>query len=293
MKILLIASSLCLILSTTFSGCLSTGSVSAAQVKDLALATSEDINSYELLMYMSMNMETNLFGDDVSTTSMSINGNGIVDLASHKLMMEMTSSSSGTIPIEASYSFYFVDYVMYMNMDYLGETPQWIKMDFSQLDITEESYWDTYDQMQSLATLLEVSEVEFIDDQTINGYNCYGLKLIPDINKLVDAMATQFGSSASMLQGIGMDLSSFVDSFVIELWIAKDTNFIMKAYEYMKIDTSSIQSSTPMTMEMEITILIYNYNAAPDIELPGDANNAVDMMEFYESQFPSGFDFPT
>jgi len=289
MKVLLIISLTCLVLSTALSGCISTESVSAAQVKNLALATSVDITSYEFLMDMSMNMETNLYGDDVSTISMSTNGNGIVDLVNKKLMMEITSSSSGGMQIEASYLLYLIDYVMYMKMDF-QDTQSWVKMDFSQLDTfldTYNNYWDTYDQMQSLAILLGVSEVKFVNDQIFFNVDCYGLELTPDINKLVDAMTTQFGSSASMLQG--MDLSNFVDSFVIQLWIAKDTNFIMKAYEYMKI---TMQSPTQMTMWMEVTVLIYNYNNADGIVLPEEAENAVDMTD-YGSQIPSEFDFPT
>jgi hypothetical protein len=279
MKVLAPISLICLVLSTALSGCISTESVSAAQVRDSAVATSLDITSYEFLLDMSMNMETNLYGDD-STMSISTNGNGIVDLVNQNLMMEINYGSSGVIQIEASYLFYLIDYVMYMKMDF-QDTQSWYKMDFSQLDNFLDiynTYWDTYDQMQSLATLLEVSEVKFINDQTIFNVDCYGLELIPDINMLVDALATQFGSSASMLQG--MDLSNFVDSFIIQLWIAKETNFIMKAYEYMKV---TMQSPTQMTMR--ITVLMNNYNNADSIVLPEEAEDAVDMTD-YGSQIP-------
>ena len=290
MKALVLISLVCLVLTTAFSGCLSTESVSAAQIKSntLTIANAGDIHSYEFSMDMRMNMDTTFPGSDSSSTTMSTIADGVVDIANHQLQMEMTSDSV-EMPIEVAYILYIIEDVMYMKMGEL-ETQQWIKMDFSQYEFLGDTYWDNYDQIQAQTALLDASQVQKLPDEVVNGVDCYVLQLTPDLNKLFETLTAQFGSSSSIWQGL--DLSSFIDAFEIKLWTSKDTNFIMKVYEYILVDSRAMQSSDFMTMEMEVTVFFFNYNSAPNILLPEEAENAVDFMDLYESQFPSEFDLP-
>jgi len=229
---------------------------------------------------------TTITGDDgASTMTGSGTGNGAVDLVNRKLMMEMTSAgNSGGIETESTLSYYFVDYVMYMKMDFMG-TEQWIKMDFSEMDIPWNTYWKNYDQMEMLTAVLEISDVERLDDEVVNGVDCYGLKIVPDVDRLVEILMSQLGSVTGMPQG--MQLSDTVKDFTLTFWISKDTNFIMKAYEYISVDTSSFQYSASMDMNVEVTIMFTEYNDAVNIELPEDAENAISYVDYFSSLVPT------
>jgi len=274
-----------LIVAVATAGCLFADGVSAAQIKAYTLQSVEDVISYRYSMEMTTTTTTITGDDGASTMTGSGTGNGAVDLVNRKLMMEMTSAgNSGGIETESTLSYYFVDYVMYMKMDFMG-TEQWIKMDFSEMDIPWNTYWKNYDQMEMLTAVLEISDVERLDDEVVNGVDCYGLKIVPDVDRLVEILMSQLGSVTGMPQG--MQLSDTVKDFTLTFWISKDTNFIMKAYEYISVDTSSFQYSASMDMNVEVTIMFTEYNDAVNIELPEDAENAISYVDYFSSLVPT------
>ena len=148
------------------------------------------INSYRFLM--NMDIETNMGGSEMK---MSANANGAVNVLDKKMMMEMSSAIPGANDMELLY--YVIGESIYMKMDYFG-SEQWMKMNFSDYNVS----WDTYDQMNMQIDLLDYGEVERLNDETIDNTDCYVLKIIPDIDKLVKALMSQQGLWTGTVQDI-------------------------------------------------------------------------------------------
>ena len=102
------------------SGCISTETVSAAQIKANALQSTESIISYSFIMTGEMDMA--LGGESVTT---SYNANGAIDISNQKLKMEMISSMPGQ-PTTTELTFYIIDNVLYSKMDIIGDTKNWM-----------------------------------------------------------------------------------------------------------------------------------------------------------------------
>ena len=163
-------------------------------------------------------------------------------------------------------------------MDYLG-TEQWMKMDFSEFNIS----WDSYDQMQMHVDLLKYSEVERLDDERVNNIDCYVLKIKPDVTKLHEIMMNQNGLSSGMLPI--SNFTDMIDEFSIKIWISKEKNLIMKAYESMTMLMTINEYST--STKLDVTILFFNYNKEICIELPKDAENATSYSELFSIISPA------
>jgi len=256
---------------TGLSGCISSDNVSASDVKLYTLQSSTDVKSYEFSL--DMTMKTN---NGTSPLTMSSTANGAVDVINHRFMMEMSSSFS--IIMEMNFLYYIIDDVIFMKMDYLGND-QWIKMDFSEFNVS----WDSYDQMQMQIDLLEYSEVKRLNDGAVNNIDCYVLEIQPDISKLYEIIMCQNGLSAGMLQI--SNLSDMIKEFSIKIWISKETNLIMKAHESMIMDMT-LNGYTTSTI-MQLTILFTNYNKEISIELPDEAKNANSYSELFSNILPA------
>ena len=152
-------------------------------------------------------------------------------------------------------------------------------MDFSEFNVS----WDSYDQMQMQVDLLDYGEVDRLNDEVVNNEDCYVLKILPDVDKLYEIMMNQQGLGTGVLQN--SYLSDIIKDFSIKLWISKETNFIMKAYEYVSMEMTLYESTTSMTMET--MILFTNYNTAIMIELPEDAENATSYLDIFSTISPA------
>jgi len=260
-----------LLVTTAFSGCISSDSVSAAEIKISTLNSSLDINSYSFSMDMAMTTNT-----DESKTTISTNAKGAVDVFNHKLMMEISTSISSSLEMHLLY--YLVDDSMFIKINSFG-SEQWMKMNFSEFNIS----WDLFDQMNMQLDLLEFAEVEKIGNDVINNENCYVLKITPDIDKLYNILMNQQGLNIGVFQNFS--LSDMVKDFSLKLWISMENNYILKAYEYMSIEMTLFDYSSSMTIE--INIEFNDYNKPVDIELPEETQNAISYPNFLSNISPS------
>ena len=242
------------------SGCVTTETISAAQIKANALQSTASINSYNFVM--TGEMGTTIGGESMTA---SFNANGAVDLDNQKLKMEMSSSMTGQ-PTTAEMAFYIIDNILYSKTEVMGQE-QWIKTNITNLNAT----WNSYDQMEMQRQLLEVSDVQKLNDEVVDGVNCYVLQIDPDIEKYFEIMMNQLESSGSGNMSLG-EISEIVQGWSIKQWVAKDTNLIKKIYNQMTMSYSFFEQD--INMDIEITIVFSNYNTAITIELPEDAENA-------------------
>jgi len=242
------------------SGCISTETVSAAQIKANALQSTESIISYSFIMTGEMDIA---IGAESVTTSYT--ANGAIDIGNQKLKMEMSSSVPGQ-PTTTELAFYIIDNLLYSNMGIAGDQ-QWIRMNITNLSTT----WNSYDQMEMQKQLLEVSDVQKLNDEVVDGVNCYVLQIDPDLEKYFEVMMNQLETSGSDSSSLGF-ISDIMDGFSVKQWIDKDTDLIKKIYNQMTMSYSFLDQE--ITMDMETIVIFSNYNTAVTIELPEEAENA-------------------
>ena len=82
-------------------------------------------------------------------------------------------------------------------------------------------------------------------------------------------------------------ISGMVKSVTVSLWIAKDTNYIIKIEENLHMDMSMMGYTTSMVMSM--TLHFTDYNIPVAIELPEEASHAISYEDspIYQSSLNS------
>jgi hypothetical protein len=284
----------CLLFLATLLSCFIGITVSATQIKALTLACADHVESYQFSLDLDMKAVAPTYDGSLSQSTSSITGIGAVDITNKKMMMDI----SMTMPfddqdLQAAYLYYFIDYTMYMKTNLADDTltpynNQWIKMDFSQYSMWTDwdAYWDSYNQMQIQTALLEKSDVTKLPDAIIDGTLCYVLRITPDLDALFGCVMGQLGSSDTAL--ISSILSDTISDFTYTLWIAQDTNYLMKAYEYMFMEMTFFDET--MSTEVEATIHFSNYNIPLTIVLPGEAASALDFFDLLSDEYTSYYE---
>lgn len=274
-KNLLIMGLVILIIISATSGCITSESVSAAEIKSGALNSIEYVSSYRYAMN-TVTETTESF--NMTTTTVSLNAEGAVDMDNDRLSLEINSAGSEVMAgMDMELSVYIIDDSFYMKMNFMGYE-QWMKMDGSEFGSSLESAWDSYDQMMAQKALLENSEVTRLPDEKINLHDCYVLKLIPSTEVLLETLTDQMGLSYGAFQESMDSFSYVIKEFEITLSIAKDTNFIMKIYEKISIEVGFDSYTTPC--DMELTMLLTDHNTPVDVVLPEEAENAISYVTF-------------
>ncbi len=261
--------------------------LNSAEIKEMILASVEEIDTYKFDMDMTQETLISNETDETKMTTVST-GKAVVDAANKKMSMEMTSSMETPDkaempdgPTEMTMVMYLVDNAMYMKMDMgiPGIPVQWTKMDMPE---GYEDTWDSQNQMEQQIELLSISEVDLLKAETVNGVDCYVLKITPDMEKYSEFLMKQGGMS-KLMQGMqeDFDIGKLIKGMSITQWIAKDTLFPMKTEMQMKMVISSEDLNLPdaeetftMTLDQSTTLVFYDYNKPVNMELPEDAKNA-------------------
>jgi len=277
-----------------FAGCVEEERMSTAEIKEMVLATAENIDTYKFDMNATQNM---LISNETNETEMTTlnTGNGVVDNLNKKMKLEMTITmkmpEKTEMPetMEMKMDMYFINNTMYTKMDMgIPEMPaQWTKMEMPE---GYEELWESRNQVDQQMELLKVSEMELLEDEKVNDVDCYALKLTPDIEKYWDIMMKQEGMSELMQnlqQNVSFDIGEMIKEMSIEQWIAKDTKFLMNTEMQIKMVMSSEDLNIPetkekftMTMDQRTDMAFYDYNEPVTIELPKEAESAVEYPTF-------------
>jgi hypothetical protein len=131
--------------------------------------------------------------------------------------------------------------------------------------------------------LLEVVQVKVIGSEKIRGVDCYVLQLTPDMEQLWQLAMQQSGATGETLPDVGEEfLQEVFKNFSIKQWVAKDTYFLTKAEIYMAMELTPEALGYPeeeglVTMDITMDLLAYNYNQPVSIELPPEAEEAVEV----------------
>ncbi len=236
--------------------------MSAEEIVDAALAAGAELDTCQF----DMDMEMTAIGG-MAPGTMAIHATGAIDEPNRKMHIDMAMlmSMTGLGDMEASMEMYLVGDWVYMRMEMYGEE-MWMKT-----PMTEE-LWEEQDiSSQQLDFLEDFVGVELLGTETVDGIECYKLDVTPDLEKLWDWAQMQGGIEE--LEP-GADLEEIITDLSITEWIATDTYFPVKAVIEM---TMTIESET---IDMAITITMYDFNEPVTIVLPPEAADAVEVPSF-------------
>ncbi|MDY7081450.1 MAG: DUF6612 family protein, partial [Halobacteria archaeon] len=133
--------------------------------------------------------------------------------------------------------------------------------------------WNTQNQLEKQEELLNISEVERLEDDTVRGTQTYVLRIKPDADEyqeLVEEQLSGMGPAGSLARE-----SVEVQSVSAKQWIAKDTNYPMRSQvELSMVMTTPGSGGRTVRSNVSIEMKLYDHNKNVEIELPEEARNA-------------------
>jgi len=277
MKIFLVIAT-ALVLITPLSAC---GQEATTQeIIDGVIQSLSDINTYHCDMDMSMNMAGEGGGETVDV-SMDMKLNAVIDLENAKMKANITMNTSDPDEgdREMAMEMYIIGEITYMMMDIPLLGPMWVKAPMPA------GYYQTMGQVKPQVDLLETAQIELLGSETVNGIDCYLLKVTPDI-ELLWKLALQQMESPSNGAAFTIDeelLSNMLRSYSVKQWFAKDTYFLAKADVSLSLEITpdsmgfTEEEEGSITMDITMILFSYDYNQPVTIELPPEAAEATEF----------------
>ena len=276
-KALLFIAVLLLTTPLVLTGCASKDPVTADILKNSMTAMAK-VSSYKAALDLTMDM-TVTDNDGTQKATIDMNGTVVADVQKKNAKTNMDISTS--IPVlgkqQATMQTYVVDGWEYISSSLLGSADTWNKM---KLPTTVNQ-----DQVSQLTALMKTSITSTLQgSDTVNGIDCYALKVDPDMTALWKWLSSQQGGSlTSGIDFSKVDISKIIKDFGLKYWVAKKGYQIVKveAQINMNIDASDLGAdfgaSGSMTMLMNMDMTLSEFNKAVSIVLPAEAQNAKEI----------------
>ena len=250
---------------------------SAQEIVDGVIESLDDIRTYQFDMDMTLDMAGEAEGE-VFEGTMVMDSSGASDFENRQMSMDMTMSMAiaGQPEMEMAMEMYLIGDMMYMMMEIPEMEPMWIKSEMP------EEYWEEMRQVEPQMELLEVAQVEVIGSERVGGIDCYVLEVSPDLEQLWQIVMQQAEIAGGVPAVAEEFLQEMFRSFSVKQWVAKDTYFMAKAEMDMAVELTPEAMGFPeeegvLTMDIAMVLLAYNYNQPVSIELPPEAEEAVEI----------------
>jgi hypothetical protein len=176
-----------------------------------------------------------------------------------------------------------------MKLNIPDEPEEWKKYQ------AEMGSWDIQSTIDGTLDILDYAEVKALGYETVKGVECYVIEVEPDIQGLIDMLMEQLLMEDIPLDGFGMeeDIISSIDDVIedmsIKVWIAKDTSYFMKMEIQINIQATAedlgMSDEGSIDMDIDMTMLAYDYNQAVDIQLPPEAEAAEEVSFFNDFEW--------
>jgi len=281
-KVLAIALMLVAILS--INAC--TGAPSAERIISNALAAMTSVKTYEMDMTMDMAMAVEV-DDEAMAMNITMTGSGACDIENMKMRadfemdMEMgMPEDPDEIEMKMGMEMYLIDDMMYamMDMPLLGST--WTKSRVPQGQ--QQELLGSMD-IETMVELLEATPVKVMSSDRVNGIDCYLLQLEPDVALLWRLIMQQLELTNMEMPAVDAEIISDLFRHVtVKQWIAHDTYYVIKTEIEIALELTPEAVGEPdeegvATIEITMIMLMDNYNQPVAIELPPEAEDAVEQ----------------
>ncbi len=276
MKSLIAVISLVILLSFPLLGCQTaivetiTSPPSVEEIVENAVDYLTNITTLEFDVDLTVDIAGEENGETVDASMVSkITGAVNVISKDGKVEMSVTLDSPGEATIEADMDMYFVDDTMYtlMEIPTLGNISMWVKS-----DIPPEMHGQMT-QVEDQVDLLRLSEVKLIGTETVAGKVCYVLELVPNPDALWEFVSQKMAATGVPVPTLEEEtiIRDIARNYSAKQWIAIDNFLLCKAEMDMEMTISDT------TMDITMTLVISDYNQPVSIELPPEAENAIEV----------------
>ena len=249
----------------------------AQEIVDGVIESWADVKTYQFDMDMTMDVAAEAEGETFEMT-MVTDSSGALDLENRRMMMDMTMSMAMPgLEMEMGMEMYLIGDMMYMFMESPWVEPMWTKLEMP------EGTWEEWSQTEAQVGLLEVAQVEVIGSERVRGIDCYVLEVTPDMEQLWQMVMQQAELTGEEMPDVAEEfIQEIFRSFSVKQWVAKDTYFLTKAEIDMAVELTPEAMGFPeeegiMTMDIAISLLAYDYNQPVSIELPPEAEEAMEV----------------
>uniref|UniRef100_A9A9I8 Lipoprotein n=1 Tax=Methanococcus maripaludis (strain C6 / ATCC BAA-1332) TaxID=444158 RepID=A9A9I8_METM6 len=194
----------------------------------------------------------------VNGRNIEMSGTGKVDTNNKNAYLSLESENG-------SIEYYYFEGAMYMGTILNGES-QWMKVLSEGEDF--ESNFDVLSQYNESIYNLENNDFTLDGEETVNGIPCYKVRM--NVEDMYDTMASEYN----------------VEEGEVSDWdMAEITYYISKSYGYIVKTTANIKGTDKSgeSFEINYVLSLKNINEIQDIELPDDAENAVDISSYYSN----------
>lgn len=276
MKSLIAVISLVILLSFPLLGCQTaivetiTSPPSVEEIVENAVDYLTNITTLEFDVDLTVDIAGEENGETVDASMVSkITGAVNVISKDGKVEMSVTIDSPGEATIEADMDMYFVDDTMYtlMEIPTLGNISMWVKS-----DIPPEMHGQMT-QVEDQVDLLRLSEVKLIGTETVAGKVCYVLELVPNPDALWEFVSQKMAATGVPVPTLEEEtiIRDIARNYSAKQWITIDNFLLCKAAMDMEMTISDT------TMDITMTLVISDYNQPVSIELPPEAENAIEV----------------
>ncbi len=262
------------------------GTLNLSQILSDSMLAMKNVNSYKYSMDMDMTMEAT-GGSSPGKITSTMESSGVADLAAKKMKLDFEmslggialSDQPGDMPQDISAEIYMIVDTLYMKMDVPGMGEQWVKTSLTE-EMKQAYNLDTVDQQ--LMPLESATQIEFVKYESVDGSECYVLKIVPNLESMMEWLEQQQMTGALNLSEVG-NLQDIFKELSYITWIAKDTKLIKKLDINMVMEMNAAEFGTSdsdfdkMTLDLDLKMEIKDYNEPVSITLPEEAENAVEM----------------
>jgi hypothetical protein len=283
----ILALSLVVVMALSFSACGGEELPTAQEIIDGMTQAVADVRTGEFDIDMTMDITGKSEGESIDA-NVDMDGSGAIDIENMQMQMDATMNleAPGKGDMDMATEMYFVDNTFYILTDALGMWPTWMKLEIPEMGELPEGYWDQADLLELQTELLEACEVKVTGSEKVGGIDCYVLESNPDMEQFWQLSMEMYETMGLEMTDIPEDFEDYLDemfrSFSAKQWIAKDTYLIMKVEIEMTMELNAaamgiIDEEGEAAIDMDMTMLIFNYNQPVSIELPPEAEEATEI----------------
>jgi len=276
MSVVVILCAVLLLLGSACGGGAPAVGMTAAEIRDEAIAAEAEVDTCQFDMDMTMDMSMTM-GGETFESAMAVDSEGAIDKPNEEMYVDMImiTEMTGEEDLEMSMAVYIVDDWIYMGEEIAGEPAMWQKTPVPE-GVWEE-VWEQYDIVAQHLDILVGVEAQLVATETVDGTECYVLELTPDLEQLQALM---------MFAGAVSYPEEQITDFSVRYWIAEDTYFTIKSTVEVEVVLTQEDFGIPSWLagdfnaaaDTQITITMHHINQLVTIELPPEAENALEIL---------------
>jgi len=275
--------------------CQKTEALSADQVVANAVAAQPDVKSLRLSLNMTADIEGSIEGE-AAEGSVTLSGTATIDQenqgmqAQFDLLADVTGADPMSIDSGAQmylmngYLYFKADIADILEMTDMGDmaggfdlSQMWLKLAIS------DNMSASLPSMEDVTGIIESAQVEMVKEEKVGGVNCYVLSVTPDFEAIQQGLAANPLTAQMNIQF--PDMEGLISNMSFKVWVAKDSYFLVKTEVVIAMEMNSAALGDPegedyMNVNLTFTLEASDYNKVGGIELPAEAQSALDLTSF-------------